>query len=190
MSKLKFSIEQIALAPKDPAKARQLLNEMGFHAEEWIKDTVHASGVVFGSNAENRAELNFFEGMSVHELEILDYQSGTNWIDETTGGARNIVSHLGMHCSDEDELNSWKVFFAERGISIAQEVETLHHTNPAIAGKRQYHYVVFNTREILGTDIKIILRCLHGSIDSYDPVEDPYRCEDFANIYYRENKPY
>ena len=41
---------------------------------------------------------------------------------------------------------------------MAQEVFTESHTNPVIAGKRSYNYVIFDTREILGVDLKFIVR--------------------------------
>ena len=67
------------------------------------------------------------------------------------------VSHLGMHVTS-GELEGWRHFFAERGIVVAQEVKTHEHTNPVIAGKRFYTYVIFNTRPILGVDVKFIVR--------------------------------
>ena len=121
--KMKFTIEQIAIAPKDPVAAKKLLSEIG--ATEWSEDHVVATGNVFG-------------------------QRGTN-------EARNTVSHLGMHCS-ADDLIEWRVFFQSRGIDVAQEVMTESHTNPVIAGKRSYNYVIFDTKDILGVDLKFIVR--------------------------------
>jgi hypothetical protein len=62
-----------------------------------------------------------------------------------------------MHCSGDDLLK-WREFFKERQINVAQEVFTESHTNPVIAGKRSYNYVIFDTREILGVDLKFIVR--------------------------------
>jgi hypothetical protein len=69
----------------------------------------------------------------------------------------NSVSHLGMHCSAE-ELLKWRQFFADRSIAVAQEVMTQSHSNPAIAGQRWYNYVIFDTKDILGVDLKFIVR--------------------------------
>ncbi len=99
------------------------------------------------------------------EFEVLHYAAGPNWMNKqinkpARGGdaeAHHSVSHFGMHC-DEEELSRWKNFFADRGIGIAQEVHTTSHTNPHIVGKRWYHYCIFNTRPILGVDIKFIIR--------------------------------
>ena len=151
---MKFKIEQVALNPADPKRAIQLLKEMG--AEDWARDHVCAKGsVFFRQDEENEANLSFNYDMltEANELEVLEYTKGENWM----AYHGNRVSHLGMHCSEE-ELDKWKVFFRERDICIAQEVKTHSHTNPVIKGKRLYHYVIFDTFPILGVDIKFIVR--------------------------------
>lgn len=151
---LKFKIEQVALCPTDPVAARELLTAMG--AQDFHLDRVVARGEVMGNtNQENTAELAFEYGMlkEANELEILHYTEGKNWMD----WAGPVVSHFGMHCSEE-ELDQWKAFFAQRGIPIAQEVRTDSHTNPVIADSRRYHYCIFHTRPILSVDIKFIVR--------------------------------
>lgn len=149
---MKFKIEQVALYPKNPKAAIQLLAEMG--AIDWAHDTVDASGTVFGASGSNTAELAFnYDLMQGKELEILHYTDGENWMEEQPWR----VSHLGMHCTEE-ELAKWRNFFAERHIRVAQEVLTEAHTNPVIAGKRWYHYVIYDTFAILGVDIKFIVR--------------------------------
>jgi len=156
---MKFTIEQIAIVPKDPVAAKKLLSEIG--ATEWSEDHVVASGNVFGERGTNEANLSFnYDMFSGNEFEILDYTSGPNWIDDRDHSLtlrRNTVSHLGMHCSAED-LIKWRVFFEFRGIPVAQEVMTESHTNPVIAGKRSYNYVIFDTKDILGVDLKFIVR--------------------------------
>ena len=152
---LSFKIEQLALCPRDPAAAIALLNAMG--AGDWAKDHVVAVGEVFGAPGRNEADLAFAYDMLGHgnELEVLHYTSGPNWMETPFHG--HAVSHIGMHCGSA-ELEQWKEFFAERGIGIAQEVKTLSHENPVIAGKRWYHYCIFDTREILSVDVKFIVR--------------------------------
>tara|TARA_R100000664_G_C2732579_1_gene122805 strand:+ start:354 stop:863 length:510 start_codon:yes stop_codon:yes gene_type:complete len=159
--KMKFTIEQIAICPKNPIAAKKLLKEIG--AVEWVEDHVVASGTVFGEHdVKNEANLSFnYDIFAGKEFEILNYTSGKNWVDETGGlqisKERNTVSHLGMHCSAE-ELLKWRKFFKDRNIIVAQEVFTESHTNPVIAGKRSYNYVIFNTKPILGVDLKFIVR--------------------------------
>lgn len=152
---MKFFIEQVALCPANPQAARKLMEEIG--AVEWHEDHVVAEGEVFGVAGVNEANLSFNYQMldKANELEILDYTDGNDWMQH--GGRPNSVSHLGMHCSAED-LVKWREFFAEREIGVAQEVNTQSHTNPVIKDSRRYNYVIFDTKEILGVDLKFIVR--------------------------------
>ena len=151
---MKFIIEQIAICPKNSKKAKELLKEIG--AVDWSDDEVTAEGKVFGNESKNTADLSFnYELIQGKEFEVLDYKVGDNWMQEQS--RINSVSHLGMHCSS-DELLKWRDFFKERNIKVAQEVFTINHTNPVIAGKRKYNYVIFDTKEILGVDLKFIVR--------------------------------
>ncbi len=149
-----FKIEQVALYPRDPEAAKELLTAMGVN--DWVTDHVSAKGSVRKlRNVDNEADLSFnYSGMNAAgELEVLHYTRGAHWMR----GMRPRVSHIGMHCT-EQELAEWYSFFAGRGIPVAQEVYTRAHTNPAIAGKRKYHYVIFDTYDILGVDVKFIVR--------------------------------
>lgn len=155
MQALHFVIEQIAICPRDPERAKVLLSDMG--AVGWVEDHVKAKGKVFGFAGDNEANLSFnynmFQGS---EFEVLEYTAGSNWMAENS--RINSVSHLGTHCTDED-LEGWRAFFDERGIKAAQEVETFSHTNQfLIDTKRTYQYVIFDTKEILGVDVKFIVR--------------------------------
>lgn len=168
--KLAFKIEQVALRPRNPAAAIALLTAIGLGT--WARDHVVAHGSVLGVPEQtNEADLAFnYEatrgltpGERMHddevpivkplELEVLHYTEGNNWCNYHEPS----VSHLAMHC-DADELAAWDEKFKELGIGVAQEVETESHTNPVIAGKRTYTYVIFNTRAILGVDLKFIVR--------------------------------
>lgn len=150
---MQFKIQQIAICPKDPQRARALLERIGL--SKWIEDTVVASGKVHGVSGRNTAALAFnYESFDGNELEVLQYTDGPNWM----AGHQPTISHLGMHCS-EAELSAWKALFESEGISIAQEVFTESHTNPYLLETgRRYHYCIFDTRAILGTDLKFIVR--------------------------------
>lgn len=155
---MKFKIEQLALCPPDPEAAKELLTAMG--AGDWADDTVLAAGEVFGSGGSNTADLSFEYDMlsDANELEVLSYTRGPNWMDLRANAPCNRASHLGMHVETEEELEEWRQFFKARGHGVAQEVMTARHTNPVIAGKRRYHYVIFDTFDVLGIDIKFIRR--------------------------------
>lgn len=153
---MKFVIEQVALCPTNPAAAIELLTDMGLG--EWARDHVVADGVVYGAPGRNEADLAFnYEATSNKplELEVLHYTDGNNWMQHRD--RVNSVSHLGMHVTAQ-ELDEWFEFFAARGIALAQGVDTQSHTNPTIAGQRWYRYCIFDTKRILGVDVKFIVR--------------------------------
>lgn len=153
----RFFIEQIAICPPNAEAARELMSAIGAH--QWHLDHVTGQAFVFGEHeADSQANLQFNyelgrEDGKPLEFEILEYTKGSNWMDDVPSR----VSHLGMHCS-MDELDSWIDFFQSRRIQVAQMLNTETHTNPAIAGKRQYTYAIFNTYPILGVDLKFIVR--------------------------------
>lgn len=154
---MRFFIEQIALCPRDPERAVQFLKDVGL--KDWVQDHVVAGGKVFGAPCKNEADLAFNyqstrpDGKPL-ELEVLHYTSGFNWM----AGRPPMVSHLGMHCTAE-ELEEFRRKFTEAEIRVAQEVFTESHTNPYLLEvKRKYQYVIFDTREILGVDLKFIVR--------------------------------
>lgn len=170
----KFKIEQIALSIPDAARAQAFLEKIGL--TEWFHDHVVATGEVFpgtvagaGRTVSNEADLRFNyqagngsdEGAGKPlELEILDYTKGTNWIDvniDNEWANQDQVSHLGMHVTAK-ELDEWYKFFADEGIRIAQVVNTDSHTNPVIKDSRRYTYAIFDTRGIIGVDLKFIVR--------------------------------
>ena len=154
---MKFFIEQIALCPPNPASAINFLKQLGL--DNWVKDHVVAGGKVFGEPGKNEADLAFnYENTRPEnkplELEVLHYTSGPNWM----AGRPPMVSHLGMHCTAE-ELDEFRRKFSDMGIRVAQEVFTESHTNPYLLEvKRKYQYVIFDTRDILGVDLKFIVR--------------------------------
>ncbi len=137
----------------------QFLADIGI--DSWVDDEVTAEIIEMNSffgrrRTRNTAKLSFnYSALSGNELEVLTYERGPNWMKGRTPRA----SHIGMHCTAE-ELTEWREFMAKRDIRVAQEVETVHHTNPAIANKRRYNYVVFDTAWLIGVDLKFIVRIL------------------------------
>lgn len=149
---MQFKIEQLALSPKDPGLAFLLMESLGM--TEWAGDMASASGVVLGQQASNVASLNFNYDSSPLELEILNYRSGANWLSPHTGA---VASHLGMHCTAE-ELERWRAKLNAFKVAVVQEVITTNHTNKNVPPGRKYKYAIFGTRDIIGIDLKFIVR--------------------------------
>lgn len=156
---MQFKIEQVAIAPTDPLLARELLADLGIG--DWVEDTVNAEGRVHGGVGSNTANLAFnYDAIEGKELEVLEYIGGVNWLEDGEQYLPPTVSHLGMHCTEEELAHFRRLLCDDWGFVVAQEVWTQSHSNPAIKDERRYHYVIFDTRSVLGTDLKFIVR--HG----------------------------
>jgi len=94
------------------------------------------------------------------EFEVLTYLDGDNWHQRRSADSTfPFQSHMGLHATAE-VIDQIKADMADIGCGIAQEVYTTSHTNPVIAGKRKYHYVVFDSKEKIGFDLKLIERIM------------------------------
>ena len=169
-----FKIEQVALFTDCSVTARNFLAEIGL--SDWHHDTVVARGSVFTEkDCENTAHLafNYQAGNGSDagagkplELEILDYTEGENWMtcsqEANETGVYGAVSHLGMHVTEE-ELTQFDLVMQKWEIKIAQRVVTQSHTNPVIKDSRRYKYVIYDTRYLIGVDLKFIVRLPYSS---------------------------
>jgi len=151
---MELKIDQIAIAP-DPSRMEEalaLLEVLG--VKGYVKDQVAATGLVRGEVASNKADLRFnYDFVPGIEFEVLHYVDGKNFVEHHTPCA----AHLGVHVTQE-ELVDIQATFRSIGIPVLQEVFTTSHSNPAIAGIRRYHYVIYATRDLLGLDLKFINR--------------------------------
>lgn len=164
-----FKIEQIALFTVTSERARAFLSALGL--SEWHHDNVVAHGSVFNQHEQtNEAHLAFnyqagsgsdVEAGKPLELEVLDYTQGANWMDQSMEagetGRCGAVSHLGMHVTEEQLVEFDHVMRAWE-IQVAQRVHTQSHTNPHIKDSRRYKYVIYDTRFLIGVDLKFIVR--------------------------------
>ena len=150
-----MKIEQIAFGAREPAELISKYSQIGINI--WTTDIVEAEGFVFGKKCYNIAEL-YFNYQLGYEFEILKYRKGDNWHNYRDVDLLTVFpSHKGLHV-DKKELAEWKIKMKNVGVGIAQEVYTISHINPVIAGKRKYHYVVFDSKKHLGFDLKLIER--------------------------------
>jgi hypothetical protein len=155
-----FKIDQIAVAMPNLEKAIQELKDLGIG--DWSEDQVVTNGSVHGKEANGTdASLRFnYDLIPDKEFEMLNYDSGDNWHAHRTDRVGNLpfLSHLGAHIETEEEFEEIIEQMKSKGFSIAQEVRTQSHTNELIKDSRRYRYVIFNSYERLGFDLKIILR--------------------------------
>ena len=155
-----FKIEHIALQPKLPMRARQLLKKLGL--TDWVNDEMSVYGRVWSNEHEQgKVDLDFNYQADCDrtndkgdrrplELEIMTCTEGANWMGDDEG---NFISHFGMQVTHE-QLEEVEAIMSVEGIQIAQSVITLAHKNPHIKDSRRYKKVIFDTRSILGVDLE------------------------------------
>jgi hypothetical protein len=147
---MNLKLNLITLCAPDPEAARRLLT--GITGAGWTVDGLTASGEVFG-NPTRQA----YESSSRHirpdseppELEIVEYESGPNFMDLRPNADPYRVASIGARVSSE-QLAEARAFFTARGIGVAEELLVEDDD-----GNRVLH-VVFDTHSILGVDIKLI----------------------------------
>lgn len=157
-----FPVEQIALKVPDVEKAKEVFRAIG--VGEWAEDRVEAwIREPAGENIprSNTARLAFnYQLIPGKELELIEYEKGWNWLAEREdSGIPFGLSHLGLHVPEDTDLDAIKRSLFDRfGFEVAQEVKTMSHTNPAIRDTRRYRYVIFDSHNVLGFDLKLIQR--------------------------------
>ena len=158
-----MKIEQIAIATESIKQSEEIINNLKkIGLDEWVQDTVTAHGTVFDKNNVVNEGHRMPLSLRGFELEILTYLAGSCWHDRrhySNDIPFPFLSHMGLHV-DKENMRKMKAKMSIIGCSIAQEIYTISHTNPAINGKRKYHYVVFDSIDKLGFDLKLIERIM------------------------------
>ena len=153
-------LDQIAFfIPEGSREKAEELYAFLFGARDWNRDNVVAEGrvasKVFGVNqGQNAARLNFNYEMIKGglEFEVLNYDSGPNYLEEEVGPA---LAHLATHVEDIESAHKWLV---SNGFEVVQDVRTISHSNPAVPAERRYRYAIYDTRSVLGFRLKLIQR--------------------------------
>lgn len=166
-SPLVFKPTQVAIGVVNLRALRDikaLINLIVPSSEPWTEDEATAKGFV--RTAEGHIYKDVLNVGSLHykydmipgiELELLCYTSGANFLQGRFKDSTAVLSHLGMHVT-KDEMKQWRDWAIASKINIAQEVQTLKHTNPKIKDIRRYKYMILDTYKLLGFDLKFIER--------------------------------
>jgi hypothetical protein len=152
-----IKIEQVAIHVPDVDEYTKRLGDT-FGLDQWVFDDVvgnvslHSQGIRHVSCA--RLGFNYQLG---YEFELLHYVSGPNWHeDRKVDMTKPFMSHKGCHVDDIDAaIAHWQ----GKGLKIIQTMHTTSHSNPyLIEQKRTFKYAIFDTKDQLGFDYKLIQR--------------------------------
>lgn len=154
-------IDQLAIYTQDPKSTRDLLGVL-FGMTEWVQDIAVGSGEVYGTYHRTIAGDLSFNYQTGIEIEVLHYVTPDHWHSARARMAAEymtpglFVSHIGVHVDDMAEARK---VYERAGWRVAQEVHTFTHTNPYLKERgRTFHYVVWDSRGIIGFDLKLIQR--------------------------------
>lgn len=161
--------EQVAMyVPHIDEAKHQYYKQFGI--TDWKEDTVTATGWIGINNNDVRSKLCLMTNVARlafnydlgFELELIHYVAGKNWhhergrIDEHGDCSKAFASHMSYHVED---MEGAIVKFEKSGLKVIQNVTTISHTNPyLLEKKRKYNYAIFDSRELLGFDLKLIKR--------------------------------
>lgn len=146
-----IKIDQLAFCAWTDRDEEFIKQFLKLENSKWIEDTVTAKGSVGAlDNVTNVAKLQFNYDLE-HEVEILRYINGPNYLDlaDMPGGR---ICHVGSHFIGEGNV-------PRVDAPVVQQLVTQIHTNPFQAEhNRHYRYTIYNTYQVLGLFFKIIER--------------------------------
>ncbi len=155
--------DQIAFYVPDMDAAKKAYRALG--CTDWTDDIVTAQGKI-GIVKDSRKQVNVahlaFNYQLGIELELIQYKAGNNWhqvggrVDEVNHCSHPFASHMSWHTED---IKVERSAFESKGLQVVQDVLTLSHTNPhLVANGRKYRYIIFDSRNLIGFDLKLIQR--------------------------------
>ncbi len=150
-----MDLEQIAFHAADPMAMRESLYRR-FGMKEWVMDEVTGVAEIFGEERSTpiHAHLMFNHDMPV-EYEIINAEGSTCWhyIRDKDKQQMNFLSHMACH------VPNIVAALEHLPYPIAQTMVTFNHTNAYLVREnRTYIYVVLDTVNIFGFDLKLIQR--------------------------------
>lgn len=152
-------IEQVALCVPDVKEYAQRL-ATAFGLDEWVFDTVTGDVSIHPHTMDDQhtsTAILAFNYQLGYEFELLQYVIGPNWhAQRGTDHSTPFLSHWGRHVDSVDVVCDE---MREMGFKLIQTMTTRKHTNEyLIKCGRTFKYAIFDTRDFLGFDYKVIER--------------------------------
>ncbi len=156
-----YVFHQVAMyAPEGVHDAVRTYRSMGF--DEWHRDNALLEGVQRAGDGswhavEVSAEMAFNYQALPMELEFLNYSGHGHRHEERSKLSRiPFISHMSVHVdSVRAQMELMKSVY---GMEPYWLFVTSHHSNPAVKGKKRFVECIFDTRRMLGYDVKCIER--------------------------------
>lgn len=152
MSVLDYQFHQVAIFTDDVEKSMNPYQSMGY--QNWIIDTADLEGVLYGEEIVTKATMAFNYDIMPMELEFLHYEGPNRHSKAGRTGEVPFITHMSTYVDDVKE--SSRIIFDELGLLPYHRFITNNNTNPAVRGKKRFIECIYDMRDLIGYDIKLI----------------------------------
>ena len=161
---LQYQFHQVAIfCPDHGAKdAMDLYKTFGF--KRWIEDSAELKGFLHGDPVVTKARMYFGYSVIGGELEFLEYEGPSRHQGSEGRGRSPYISHMSAYVDDVRTTVS-DVYIVTGRVPYHRFI-TQNHTNPAVAGKKRFIEAIYDTRELIGYDLKFIQKVPHEFDDA------------------------
>lgn len=167
-----YQFHQVAIFTDHAEEAVEEYQAMGY--TEWVNDTADLIGYFHGQFVVTKATMWFNYDIFPGELEFLEYEGPNRHADEGRTGEKPFISHMSTYSDSvfRDSVDFWKKF----GKLPYHQFITANNSNPAVAGKKRFIECIYDFRDLLGFDIKLIQKVPWDFDESlwltFDPAAD------------------
>lgn len=150
---------QVAMYTKDLNRAVEAMRMLGYN--DWHEDTADLDGFYVGKKCRIQARMAFnYQMLPGKELEFVEYfdHPDDRYRDLPAGP---FISHMSVYVDDVEK--AVLDIDSQHGMLPFHEFETSGHTNPRVAGKKSFKEAIYNFRQSLGFNIKLIEKVLEQS---------------------------
>lgn len=147
-----YQFHQVAIFTDHAEEAVKNYKALGF--DNWIHDEADLIGYFNGAFVTTKAKMWFNYDIYPGELEFLEYVGPNRHAAEGRDGSQPFISHMSTYVDSVFEAS--KKIWDEFGMLPYHQFITANNTNPAVAGKKRFIECIYDFRELLGYDIKLI----------------------------------
>lgn len=151
-SVLDFQFHQVAIFTANIAKSMSPYQNMGYN--NWIIDTADLEGILYEEEVTTQATMAFNYDIMPMELEFLQYEGPNRHSNAGRNGAIPFITHMSTYVDDVKE--SAEKIFGELGMLPYHRFITNNNTNPAVRGKKRFIECIYDLRDTIGYDLKLI----------------------------------
>ena len=147
-----YQFHQVAIFTDDQGAALWQYYKLGY--ERWIHDTAELKGLLHGEEVITKADMAFNYDIMPMELEFLTYHGPNRHAQEGRTGRIPFISHMSVYVDDVRAEASQ--LYTNHEMLPYHRFITQNHSNPNVIGKKRFIECIYDTRVLLGYDLKLI----------------------------------